>query len=165
MSTVFNGLKFHLLSNGLGPTALQILKRAVVANGGLLSTAPRVDVDYLVGDESLSTLCSAGQLRGAFDSCSPKANFVSTRWIIDCISQSRILDSRPYEVFGLSKEKSSQVANRRSCQDEPVRAMLADAAPLSHQHRRSHQNGFAPPRLRFQCCSLRLCAATRRRSP
>ena len=126
---LFQGLKFFLQPQGIGPMRFQILRRSITAHGGTFANTPSVDVNVLVADDVLNKADEPVKLRDVFEMCSPQSILVSTRWIADCVEKSTLLDSRPYQIFSVACPRSQTSKDLAAPEDvkdvnDPVRFCL-----------------------------------------
>jgi hypothetical protein len=101
--SIFQGRRIHIVSPNIGPMRFQILRRNLILNGGNFCSKPGLDVEILVADKC----CCWSLLEDASGNCSSSVVVVCTQWLVDCLNQSKYLDTQEYQMYPSEKEKNS----------------------------------------------------------
>jgi hypothetical protein len=90
---MFEGRKFYVLPRNMGPMDLQILKAHIRQNGGMLCTAPDSDIQIVIAKKT----GTPSDFHEVMNKCQ-QACIVSSEWLVECVRQSRMIDSDLYQL-------------------------------------------------------------------
>ena len=121
---MFGARKFYIYPRNMGPMDLQLLKANIRNNGGTVCSAPDPEIQIIIARKS----CAVSEVRGIAGKC-PCACAVGSEWLTECIRQSKVIETRDFQLFAHASETNthSDVGNNQQISQPSEQQILKKA--------------------------------------